>query len=61
MTRTKKLIHYQTGLVYYYNYMPDLIPKRYDAFIYLDETQALHPVKKKTEDQLTPETYPWGI
>lgn len=52
---------YKPDMDYYGNYVPSLIPKRYDAFIFLDETQALHPVKTKTEDQLTPETYPWGI
>lgn len=52
---------YKPDLDYYGNYVPSLIPRRYDAFIYLDETQALHPVKTKSDDQLTPETYPWGI
>jgi erythromycin esterase len=52
---------YKPDMDYYGNYVPGLIPKRYDAFIYLDETQALHPVKTKTDDQLTPETYPWGF
>ncbi len=52
---------YRPDMDYYGNYVPSLIAKRYDVFIYLDETQALHPVKTKSDDQLTPETYPWGI
>lgn len=52
---------YNPGMDYYGNYVPSLIPQRYDAFIYLDETQALHPVKTETDDQKVPETYPWGI
>lgn len=52
---------YRPDMDFYDNYVPSLIPMRYDAFIYLDESQALHPVKTKTEDQKVPETYPWGI
>ena len=43
------------------NYVPTVIPRRYDAFIYLDKTQALHPLHMEphaTPDP--PETYPWG-
>ncbi len=66
-TMMSPLNHRAIGVVYrpetdyYGNYVPSLIPKRYDAFIYLDETSALHPIKTKAEEQLTPETYPWGI
>jgi erythromycin esterase-like protein len=27
------------------NYVPSIIPKRYDAFIYIDKTRALRPIK----------------
>ena len=59
--------HRAIGVVYnpelesYGNYVPSIIPKRYDAFIFLDETQALHPLKIKPKKQETPETYPWGL
>ncbi|MFW5830680.1 MAG: erythromycin esterase family protein [Prolixibacteraceae bacterium] len=59
--------HRAIGVVYnpemesYGNYVPSIIPKRYDAFIFLDETKALHPLKIKPEKQETPETYPWGL
>lgn len=42
------------------NYVPSILPYRYDAFIYLDETSAVHPLHSKPADDLMPETYPWG-
>jgi erythromycin esterase-like protein len=59
--------HRAIGVVYnpelesYGNYVPSVIPERYDAFVFLDETQALHPLKIKPAKQETPETYPWGL
>lgn len=53
---------YRPDMDYHGNYVPSIIPERHDAFIYIDKTKALHPLK--TNDvglQLTPETYPWGI
>ncbi len=44
------------------NYVPTVLPDRYDAFIYLDETNALHPLEETPGETLhTPDTYPWGI
>lgn len=43
------------------NYVPSEIVERYDAFIYIDQTQALHPLKFKPKENLTPETFPFGI
>ena len=44
------------------NYVPTVLPDRYDAFIYLDETSALHPLEETPGETLhTPDTYPWGI
>jgi hypothetical protein len=34
---------------------------RYDAFIYLDQTKALHPLHIKPDGHLVPETYPFGV
>jgi len=44
------------------NYVPTVLPRRYDAFLYLDETQALHPLHlvPRTEQEV-PETYPTGV
>ena len=43
------------------NYVPSDMVERYDAFIYLDQTQALHPLIFKPKGDLIPETYPFGI
>lgn len=58
--------HRAIGVVYdpeyeYGNYVPSVIPSRYEAFIYLDKTQALHPLHVQTELSQMPETYPWGV
>lgn len=59
--------HRAIGVVYnpayeqYGNYVPSLLPLRYDAFIYLDETKALHPLHVKPDGQQVPETYPFGV
>jgi erythromycin esterase-like protein len=43
------------------NYEPTLIGRRYDAFLYLDETRALHPIQPATTRVAgEEETYPWG-
>lgn len=59
--------HRAIGVVYepaherYGNYVPTVLPRRYDAFLYLDETQALHPLRVRTsEDGEPPETFPSG-
>ncbi len=58
--------HRAIGVVYhpdrdqYGNYVPSIIPARYDAFIYLDNTQALHPIRSDTQRHMTPATYPWA-
>lgn len=43
------------------NYVPTILPVRYDAFIYLDETKALLPLHIKPDGHQTPETYPFGV
>jgi erythromycin esterase len=59
--------HRAVGVVYnpeyekYGNYVPTILPLRYDAFIYLDETKALHPLHIKPDGQQVPETYPFGV
>jgi erythromycin esterase-like protein len=59
--------HRAIGVVYnperdYGQYVPTLLPKRYDAFIYLDKTRALHPLHiKPTHDREPPETFPWAV
>lgn len=41
------------------NYVPSFLSSRYDALIYMDQTQALHPLIMNTEDIKVPETYPF--
>jgi len=43
------------------NYVPSVLSKRYDAFIYLDQTKALHPLHLHPHDEKIPETYPFGV
>jgi erythromycin esterase-like protein len=60
--------HRAIGVVYHPefehhgNYVPTVLPRRYDAFLYLDRTAALHPlhgVHLRPEE--VPETYPSGL
>ncbi len=60
--------HRAIGVVYdpaaerWGNYVPTVLPLRYDAFLYLDETQALRPLPVRArEDAEVPETYPSGM
>ena len=59
--------HRAIGVVYhpqreqYGNYVPSIMPLRYDAFIYLDESKALYPLHVAKDPQQVPETYPFGV
>ena len=59
--------HRAIGVVYnpvyekYGNYVPSLLPMRYDAFIYLDKTRALEPLNMPADTHQVPETYPFGV
>lgn len=43
------------------NYVPTVLPERYDAFLYFHETEALHPLHIEPLDRRPPELYPWGF
>lgn len=43
------------------NYVPSEMASRYDAFIYIDRTTALHPLGIQPHHTETPETYPFGV
>lgn len=64
---TERVGHRAIGVVYrpqyeqYGNYVPSIIPNRYDAFIFLDETRALHPLHGEPHNQKIPDTYPFGM
>lgn len=59
--------HRAIGVVYHpdwersSNYVPTVLPHRYDAFIFIDETTSLHPLHLQPEDTIPPETFPWGV
>ena len=60
--------HRAIGVVYdpareaYGNYVPTVLPYRYDAMLYVDRTHALHPLHlKPVDDHEPPETYPSGM
>jgi len=43
------------------HWVPTVLGRRYDAFIYLDKTKALHPLPAVADLSLQPpQTYPWG-
>jgi len=62
------LEHRAIGVVYdpaaerWGNYVPTIVPRRYDAFLYVDQTKALDPLHMPVHvggDE--PETYPTGM
>ncbi|MFB6197146.1 MAG: erythromycin esterase family protein, partial [Halobacteriaceae archaeon] len=58
--------HRAIGVVYHPqmergNYVPTSLPRRYDAFIHIDETNALHPIDVHPEGERVPELYPSGV
>ncbi len=62
----KRIGHRAIGVVYdpkyeaFGNYVPTVIHERYDAFIYFDETEAVHPLHMKPRGTQEPELYPWN-
>jgi len=53
---------YRPGREHYGNYVPTVLPQRYDAFLYLDETTAVRPLVPagREEPEEVPETFPSG-
>jgi erythromycin esterase-like protein len=63
-----QLVHRAIGVVYdpgrerWGNYVPTVVPRRYDAFLFIDETRALDPLHLPVlVDGEAPETYPSGM
>jgi erythromycin esterase-like protein len=58
--------HRAIGVVYhpererFGNYVSTILNQRYDAFVYIDETTALHPLHIHAGKEM-PETYPFGV
>lgn len=58
--------HRAIGVVYHPdfehgNYVPTILPQRYDAVFFLDQTEALHPLELHPDHDRPPELYPWGL
>lgn len=62
--------HRAIGVVYrpqherYGNYVPTVLPRRYDAFLYVDQSTGVRPLFRPTDAELpeeAPETYPMGV
>ncbi len=43
------------------NYVPTRLPDRYDAFLFLDETHALNPLRIEQVESERPDLFPWGL
>lgn len=59
--------HRAVGVVYHPeyerkgNYIPSVLPWRYDAFVYLEETRALRPLPVRLDRDQIPDTFPFGV
>ena len=64
---SSRIGHRAIGVVYnpeherFGNYVQTILPKRYDAIIFIDETSALHPIQIEPDGNQIPETYPFGV
>lgn len=52
---------YNPALEHFGNYVPTIIPKRYDAFLFVDQSKALHPLETSATENEPPDLYPWGF
>jgi erythromycin esterase-like protein len=61
------IAHRAIGVVYdpdherWGNYVPTVVPRRYDAFVFVDETHALSPLHMPVAVGEIPETFPTGM
>ncbi|MDB5250218.1 MAG: erythromycin esterase family protein [Segetibacter sp.] len=59
--------HRAIGVVYnphnekYGNYVASVLARRYDAFIFIDKTTALHPLQLQVDKHKLPATYPFNL
>lgn len=59
--------HRAVGVVYHPwlekhgNYVPSRIAKRYNAFMFFENTKAVHPLHIQPDGHKTPLTYPWEV
>jgi erythromycin esterase len=43
------------------SFVPTALSRRYDAFLYFENSHALHPLHLEPHVEEAPETYPWGV
>jgi erythromycin esterase-like protein len=67
-TARRMLPHRAVGVVYdptrekYGNYVPTVLPDRYDIFLFFDESRALNPIDiTVAKPGRVPDTYPFGL
>ena len=59
--------HRAVGVVYHPkyekigNYVPSILPERYDVFIHIDSSSGLHAMDVYVDKSQLPETYPWAF
>ncbi|MFC4550720.1 MULTISPECIES: erythromycin esterase family protein [Halorussus] len=58
--------HRAIGVVYdpereSFNYVPTNLAERYDLFVHVEESTALHPLHPEPEMRESPDLYPWGV
>ena len=62
-----KIGHRAIGVVYnpdyerYGNYVATIVPERYDAFLFIDKTNALNPFHLHPEEKGNPDLFPWNF
>jgi hypothetical protein len=68
LTEDEEIIDEQIGVIYdpsyerYGNNVATILPIRYDAFLFIDETHELHPLHiQYPQTRSSPETYPAGL
>jgi erythromycin esterase-like protein len=63
----KVIGHRAIGVVYrpeyerFGNYVPSMPSRRYDAFLFIDESRALEPLRVYVDSKEIPETWPQGL
>ncbi|MCJ7465772.1 MAG: erythromycin esterase family protein [Maribacter sp.] len=61
------ILHRAIGVVYhpqyehFGNYVPSMMPERYDYFIHIDTSEGVHAMDIYVDRSQLPETYPWAF
>lgn len=49
---------YKPDQDHFTNYVPGILPSGYDAFLFFDHSEAVHPIHQQLESSRVPETFP---